>query len=73
MYHRGFLTPERYLDVIISLYVTLYADAIGDEFILKDNAQCHRTKLVHEYLEDKVLKCVEWPAESSDLNPIEHR
>ena len=32
----------------------------------------HTAKTTHEWLQDKSLNVLEWPSQSSDLNPIEH-
>ena len=73
VFHRGTLTAVRYRDEILAPYVIPYAGAIGDEFILMaDNARAHRARLVDEYLDDQGLEQMEWPAQSPDLNPIEH-
>ena len=33
---------------------------------------CHRTKIVTDFLKTKNIKLLEWPGNSSDLNPIEN-
>ncbi|GFW47633.1 DDE_3 domain-containing protein [Trichonephila clavipes] len=37
-----------------------------------DNARPHRTLAVEELLESEDITRMDWPAYSSDLNPIEH-
>ncbi|KAG1576881.1 hypothetical protein G6F48_013005 [Rhizopus delemar] len=37
-----------------------------------DNDPKHTTKLVKEYLKEQSYNILEWPAQSSDLNPIEN-
>lgn len=50
-----------------------YVGAIGETFLLQDNnARPHRARLVKQYLEEETTVCMEWPALSPDLNPIEH-
>ena len=50
-----------------------YAGAIGSEFILiNDNARPHLAHVTNTYLECETIICMDWPARSSDLNPIEH-
>ncbi|KAJ4435227.1 hypothetical protein ANN_23805 [Periplaneta americana] len=39
---------------------------------MDDNARPHRANLVDEYLEGEDIQRMDWPAMSSDLNPIEH-
>ncbi|GBN05269.1 Transposable element Tcb2 transposase, partial [Araneus ventricosus] len=73
VFHGGTLTGVRYRDEILDPYVCPYAGAIGNDFILMDdNARPRRALVVEDYLEGHGLERMEWPAQSSDLNPIEH-
>lgn len=69
----GTLTGLRYGDDIIDVHVRPYAGAIGDAFLLTDdNARPYRARVVQQYLEDETIERLDWPARSTDLNPIEH-
>ncbi|GFW62411.1 hypothetical protein TNCV_290851 [Trichonephila clavipes] len=47
--------------------------AIGPDFIfMDDNVRTHLTLAVNELLESEDITRMDWPAYSSDLNPIEH-
>ncbi|GFX46580.1 transposable element Tcb2 transposase [Trichonephila clavipes] len=49
-----------------------YAGAIGNYFILMDNTRPHKAEVVEGYFEDQGSERIEWSAQSSDMNPIEH-
>ncbi|GFS49153.1 transposable element Tcb2 transposase [Trichonephila clavipes] len=69
----GPLTARRYRDEILRPIVVPYAAAIGDDFILMDdNSRPHRDNLVEDSLFEEGIVRMEWPACSSDMNPIEH-
>ncbi|KAJ1299603.1 hypothetical protein OPQ81_012023 [Rhizoctonia solani] len=64
------------------LYVKILADEFLDsldylrmerEVIFQhDNAHPHKAKMTLEWLEENEIECLEWPANSPDLNPIEN-
>ncbi|GFV58463.1 transposable element Tc1 transposase [Trichonephila clavipes] len=59
--------------MILRPHVIPYNGDIGDSFVFRDdNARPHRARLVENMLEAETIHCMEWPACSSDLNPIEH-
>ncbi|GBM62087.1 hypothetical protein AVEN_182252-1 [Araneus ventricosus] len=73
VFHVRTLTGVRYRDEILDPYVRPYASAIGNDFILMDdNARPHRAVIVEHYLEGHGLERREWPAQSPNLNLIEH-
>src|SRR4030095_9616517 len=44
----------------------------GDIIFQHDNDPKHTAKSTTEWLEDNEIQMLGWPAQSSDLNPIEH-
>lgn len=68
------MTGVRYHREILNPCVRPHADAIGSEFILmEDNARPYRARLVDQHLEAKAInECLDWAAQSSDLNPNKH-
>ncbi|GFU87244.1 transposable element Tcb2 transposase [Trichonephila clavipes] len=45
---------------------------MGLQFLLMDNAPCHRTVAAEQLLESEDIERMDWLARSPDLNPIEH-
>ncbi|GBO26489.1 hypothetical protein AVEN_140022-1 [Araneus ventricosus] len=69
----GALAAQRYGDQILRPIVVPYAAAIGDKSVLKeDNARPHRARIVDNFLFDKGLLRMDWPAYSPDMSPVEH-
>ncbi|GFW57035.1 transposable element Tcb2 transposase [Trichonephila clavipes] len=69
----GHLTARQYRDEILRPIVVPYAAAIGDDFILMDdNRRPYRANLVEDSLFEEGIVRMEWPACSTDMNPIEH-
>nr|CAH7725535.1 unnamed protein product [Callosobruchus chinensis] len=61
------------LQNIINAIVQPLRNEIADQFIfMDDNARPHRTRAVQHAFEKRNIARLEWPAMSSDMNPIEH-
>ncbi|KAI3357227.1 hypothetical protein L3Q82_015684 [Scortum barcoo] len=70
---RGSLTAIRYRDEILRPLVRPYAGAVGPGFLLmQDNARPHVAGVCQQFLQDKGIDAMDWPARSPGLNPIEH-
>ncbi|GFX12738.1 transposable element Tc1 transposase [Trichonephila clavipes] len=69
----GTMTGQRYIDEVLLPYVRLFRGAVGDKFVfMDDNATCHRTLAVQDYLDSEGIQRLVLPACSPDLNPIEN-
>ncbi|GBN08962.1 hypothetical protein AVEN_220705-1 [Araneus ventricosus] len=69
----GELTAQRCRDDILRPIVGPYAASIWVESILMDdNARPHCARLVDNFLFNEGILRMDWPAYSSDINPIEH-
>ncbi|GFV24851.1 transposable element Tcb1 transposase [Trichonephila clavipes] len=67
------MTGHFYWDVILEQHVCLFQDSMGAESLfMDDNTHPHRANIVDECLQSKDITCMDWPAYSPDLNPIEH-
>jgi hypothetical protein len=69
----GAMTTHRYILECVESHVVPYAPFIGENFIfMDDNARPRMTRIVVRYLEEVGIRLLPWPANSPDLNPIEH-
>lgn len=69
----GTLTARRYIDEILQPIVVPFAQHHGPDFIFQqDNARPHTARIVQNFFEEQNLTVLEWPANSPDMNPIEH-
>ncbi|GFT69409.1 transposable element Tc1 transposase [Trichonephila clavipes] len=66
----GTMTGQRYIDEVLLPHVRLFRGVVGDKFVFMDNATCHRTLDVQDYLDSEGIQRLVWPARSPDLNPI---
>ncbi|GFU85399.1 transposable element Tcb2 transposase [Trichonephila clavipes] len=69
----GSVTTQRYRDGVLEPYVCLFRGAVNPDFIfMDDNEPCHRAVLIDDFLEMENIQRMSWPADSPDLNSIEH-
>jgi transposase len=57
---------------ILLPHVVLFLQAHPDMTLQHDNATTHRTSSRSDFLQDRNVSVLPWPAKSPDLNPIEH-
>ncbi|GFW16796.1 transposable element Tcb2 transposase [Trichonephila clavipes] len=53
----GTMTGQRYIDEVLLPHVPLFRGAVGDKFVfMDDNATCHRTLAVQDYLDSEGIQ-----------------
>ena len=68
----GNLNAVRYREDILLPHVVPFLQAHHDMTIQHDNATSHTARSVRDFLQDRNVSVLPWPAKSPDLNPIEH-
>lgn len=69
----GRLNGPGYVNILQNFAVpSAHILGYGDHYWLQDdNAPCHRARIVENWKEDNDVRCLQWPPQSPDLNPIE--
>uniref|UniRef100_A0AAZ3P1Z3 Tc1-like transposase DDE domain-containing protein n=1 Tax=Oncorhynchus tshawytscha TaxID=74940 RepID=A0AAZ3P1Z3_ONCTS len=62
----------RYMEDILLRHVVPFLQAHPDMTLQYDNATSHTARSVQDFLQDRNVSVLPWPAKSPDLNPIEH-
>ena len=68
----GNLNAVRYREDILLPHVVPSLQAHPDMTLQHDNATSHTAHSVSDFLKDRDVSVLPWPAKSPDLNPIEH-
>ena len=70
----GNLNQHGYIDILGEYMVpSAHLLGYGDHYWFQDdNAPCHRARTVVEWKQEHDIMSLQWPAQSPDLNPIEH-
>jgi hypothetical protein len=70
----GTLNAEGYKDILTLCILSMVEDQLGDDCCLyqHDNAPWHKARSVREWFVDYKVLEMDWPAQSSDLNPLDH-
>ena len=73
----GKLTGEQYIKILETSMIPSAKKLIGNDFIFQeDNDPKHAgdqgCKIVKKWVKDNNIHRLDWPAQSPDMNPIEH-
>ena len=69
----GNMNADVYVEDVLIPYVVPYAHFIGENFLfMQDNARPHIARRVLDFFDEVGINRLVWPANSPDLNPIEH-
>ena len=66
------ISTLRYREDILLPHVVPFLQAHPDMTLQHDNATSHTARSVRDFLQDRNVNVLPWPAKSPDLNPIEH-
>jgi len=70
----GKVTAKDYINVLKDHLVPYINSLENKENIIfqEDNAPIHTARIVKSWKEENNITCLPWPAQSPDMNPIEH-
>ena len=68
----GSMNSESYQEILDELLLPELRAAGVPMVFMQDNAPCHKSRTVLDFLADNGLQTLPWPAQSPDLNPIEN-
>ena len=71
---KGCLCASDYISLLKwALSASVRSLGLQNEYIFQhDNASCHTAKLTKKWMARERISLLDWPAQSPDLNPIEH-
>ena len=68
----GGLNAQRYIVNILEPVVAPYINDNNLTMFMQDNARPHTARVTTAFLNDNNIDVLPWPAQSPDMNPIEH-
>lgn len=67
------MSGQIHWDIISKQHVYLFSGTMGAEFAFMDeHDRPHQANIVNKLLLSEEITCMEWPAFSPDLDPIDH-
>ncbi len=65
------MNSERYQEML-EHHLIPFMGIHGSTHFLQDGAPCHSSKKISNFLAEQPFQVIDWPGNSSDLNPIEN-
>jgi hypothetical protein len=67
------MNSKMHKDLLVRRLLPFGRSSHSNEFIFQqDNAPCHSSEIIYDWVEDEGINHMNWPSFSPDLNPIEN-
>lgn len=70
----GTMNGSKYINTLTNYFLPQMEEWFEEDHALfqHDNAPCHKSRMVSQFLREKNIQAIEWPPYSPDLSPIEN-